>query len=214
MRGTFIVLDGPDGSGTTTHAALLAKTLIERGLDVLLTSEPTKDPIGVWIRQLLKSGAGVSGLPLQILFCADRAAHAESVIRPALEAGKVVICDRYSLSTLIYARAQGIDDAALRHLNASFLQPDCTIFTLPSLAVCLDRIRKRGERDAFENEAFQTKIHREYKAMLKEMPTILRVDTAGPTEDAAKTVAAMADAVLARKKKTAGRTEKTAKRKK
>lgn len=213
MKGKFIVLDGPDGSGTTTHAALLAKHLIERGLEVVETSEPTKDPLGVWIRDLLKSGAEVDGLALQLLFCADRAAHVESVIRPALEQGKIIICDRYSLSTLIYARAQGIDDAALYQLNESFLQPDCTIFTLPSLGVCLERIRKRGTQDAFENAPFQTKIHREYKAMMKERPEILRIDTAGHMEDTARIVAAMVDGVLASKVRRTAAKKRAAPRK-
>ncbi len=113
----LIILEGPDGSGTTTHSALLAETLRKEGRDVLLTCEPTDGPIGRFIRGELSKEKIDSPAALQLLFTADRAWHVDTVIRPALEAGKTVITDRFSLSTIVYGEALGIDKEWLESMN-------------------------------------------------------------------------------------------------
>ncbi len=202
MRGTFIVLDGPDGSGTTTHAKTLAKRLKKAGFDVFETAEPSKGPIGVWIRELLKGKNTIKGMALQLLFCADRAWHLDAEILPALEKGKIVVCDRYWHSTVVYAGAQSIDIDPLFSLNQDFIQPDITIFTLPSLQVCLERIGKRSAKDAFETDAFQKKIHRLYRMMLEQDSSITDVDTEGAVSESADIIEAIARTVITKTKKS------------
>jgi len=185
--GTFIVLEGPDGSGTTTHARLLAEKLKSEGHDVLLTAEPTNSPIGLFIREQLQAESVSSPSALQLLFCADRAAHNEEVIRPALAAGKTVISDRYVISTLVYGEALGLDPEWLLQVNTPFVEPDVMIVALPPLSVCLERINMRKQLDVFENSAFQTKIYDLYEKMGDD-PEVKVVDTSGKIEDAAKRV--------------------------
>jgi dTMP kinase len=198
QKGTFIVLEGPDGSGTTTHAALLAERLRAEGLDVVQTAEPTDSPIGKCIRGYLASSEGISASPLQLLFCADRAWHVEMVIRPALAEGKVVVCDRYIPSTLVYGASQGLDTQWLRKVNSAFPAPDCLMFALPPLAVCLERIGRRSERELFETEILQQKIHAEYRKLADEDPSVTVLDTSGSKQETADAVYALAMKALGR----------------
>ncbi len=94
---SFIVLEGPDGGGTTTHSARLAQHLRAAGTDVLLTAEPSDGSIGTHISSILDEHRPMPADALQLLFCADRAQHLAQVIEPALREGKTVICDRYAL---------------------------------------------------------------------------------------------------------------------
>jgi len=187
MHGTFIVLEGPDGSGTTTHAKLLAEKLTKEGHDVLLTAEPTDEPIGKFIREQLKKDTIPSPSALQLLFCADRALHIETVIKPALARGRTVISDRYVISTLVYGEAMGLDPDWLLQVNTPFVEPDVMILALPPLHVCLERIGMRKRLDFFENSAFQKKIYDLYEKMGTD-PQVKVVDTSGSLEDAAKRV--------------------------
>ncbi len=179
MHGSFIVLEGPDGAGTTTQSRFLAERLRAEGRDVVLTAEPTDGKIGRWIRTQLHGQEPPPALALQLLFCADRAEHVEATILPALAAGKTVICDRYWHSTVVYAEAQGLDARALADLNRQFVQPDHVVFTLPSIEVCLERMNRRAEKDVFEEEAFQRKIHAGYVRLAEADPSIRVVDTSG-----------------------------------
>ncbi len=189
MHGVFIVLEGPDGSGTSTHAALLAERLIGQNKDVLLTKEPTDGPIGVFIRQNLMK-EGLSADALQMLFCADRAWHLEEVVKPALKQGKTVICDRYMLSTLVYGKALGLSPTWLESLNTNFIQPNHQILLLPSFATCMERVGKRASRDILEEDSLQRKVYDGYKdyAQTGNLPI---VDTAVEREEAAEKIAAI-----------------------
>lgn len=185
MSGTFIVLEGPDGSGTTTHSALLAETLRAKGEDVVLTAEPTSSPIGKFIREQLKAKTIESPSALQLLFCADRAWHIENVIKPALAAGKTVISDRYVISTLIYGEALGLDPDWLVRVNTPFLEPDIMIIALPPLHVCLERIMKRKQLDVFENTRFQKLVYDLYEKAGAEDDATIVIDTGGEKDDVA-----------------------------
>lgn len=187
MPGHFIVLDGPDGSGTTTQSEFLAERLRAEGHEVLLTSEPTDGEIGKAIRGFLKTGK----LPpdaLQLMFTADRADHVEKAIRPAMHAGKTVICDRYIPSTIIYGQLAGIPSSWLESMNTLFVQPECTLFTLPSLEVCMRRLAKREEKDLFETEEQQRKLHILYRAFAAQHPEITLIDTDGEKDATASLV--------------------------
>lgn len=188
MNGRFIVLEGPDGSGTTTHARLLAQSLKARGEDVLLTFEPTDGPIGAFIReQLFKKQ--LKAQELQILFTADRAWHVNHVLKPALDEGKTVVCERYWLSTIIYADALGIESSTLSAVNAQFIQPDLQLFLLPSLDVCLKRIGQRAERDMLEEDSLQKRVYDGYLSKAAEFGISL-IDTAGDKESVAQEILA------------------------
>lgn len=194
MKGRFIVLEGPDGSGTTRHSQFLADRLRKSGIEVLLTAEPTDSPIGREIREILNSGSMPSADAIQLLFTADRANHVKNVIEPAMKNGMTVICDRYVLSTLIYGEALGVDRAWLEDINARFPQPDLTIITLPPFEVCMDRIDKRGVRDQFEKKTFQRLIYDAYQKI--EDTKVVFVDTSGEKDIVADQVEKLAHEVL------------------
>lgn len=188
MSPHFIVLEGPDGSGTTTHAALLAERLQKDGRDVVLTAEPTKSPIGQFIRGELKKKSIPSASALQLLFCADRAWHNETVIRPALEQGKTVISDRYVISTLVYGEALGLDPEWLLRVNTPFVEPDVVIVALPRFDICTERVQKREQLDVFESTPFQKRIYELYERVIHSDPSVKHVDTAAEQTDTAEQI--------------------------
>lgn len=184
MKGIFIVLEGPDGSGTSKHTQLLAQRMRREKYDVIVTAEPTDGAIGKEIRAMLHSETMPPAEAVQLLFCADRAQHVQEVIEPALRAGKVVICDRYALSTVMYGAAMGISTDWLKAVNAAFPEPDLTIITLPPADICMERIGKREVKDRFETELFQRRVYEGYKAVHN--PRTLFVDTSGEKEEVAE----------------------------
>lgn len=185
-NGRFIVFDGPDGSGTTRQSAIFADRLRKEGKSVVLTAEPTESPIGQEIRAMLHRDTMPSPDAVQLLFCADRANHVQTVIEPALRKGKIIVCDRYSLSTIVYGAAQGIDRAWLTEINSKFPKPDLTFITLPPFDVCMDRINRRQVKDQFEMENFQRRVYEEYKHI--EDPSVFFIDTAGSKTESANCI--------------------------
>lgn len=188
-HGAFVVLEGPDGSGTTTHAATLAEALGREHARVFRTAEPTSGPIGSAIRGFLKSG----DLPpnaLQLLFTADRAWHVHAEIAPALASGTIVVSDRYTLSTLAYGEALGLDAAWLANMNKNFIQPDCTILTLPPFDVCMQRIHERGAQDTMEVRGLQENVHAAYERLAQNDSSIIVIDTSMPFEASAARIRA------------------------
>ncbi len=192
MPGRFIVIEGPDGAGTTTHSKLLADTLNNNGHDVLLTAEPTDRIIGKFIREQLAQKSIPSAAALQLLFCADRAAHIDLEIRPALAAGKTVICDRYAMSTLVYGEALGLDAEWLRTINAPFPKPDVLIVALPGIETCLQRLGNRSETDVFEKEQFQRTVYSLYEKATRSDVSAHVVDTSIAIGTATKMIADLA----------------------
>jgi len=179
MPGTFIVFEGPDGSGTTLHAKLLEHKLLEEDLKVLRTCEPTDGPIGSQIRETLHSSEPLSPPSLQELFCQDRAWHLENVIQPALAEGSVVISDRYLHSTLAYGQALGLEKKYLRDLNKKFIQPDMLFFLLPPYQVCAERMGRRDKHDALEESALQRKVYDIYHELAEEFAESHVIDNSG-----------------------------------
>ncbi len=185
MQGSFIVIEGPDGAGTTTHSRLLAERLEQSGKKILRTSEPSDGPIGLSIREYLHGGNRLPPSALQLLFSADRAWHVETVIEPALREGTTVICDRYIASTIVYGALQGISKEWLQNLNSKYIQPDCQLLLLPSVDICMARLQKRAKSDIFETRAQQEKIHGEYRAWATENPAVQVIDSGTMKEDVA-----------------------------
>lgn len=133
MRGTFVVFEGGDGVGKTTQSRLLADWLSERGHEVVRTFEPGDGPVNAQIRTILLSRSTEDLAPRAeaLLFAADKAQHVHSIIRPALERGAVVVCDRYVDSTLAYqgaGRVLDLDDVErINWWGTDDLRPDLTV---------------------------------------------------------------------------------------
>ena len=173
-EGTFITFEGPEGSGKTTHIRLLADFLRGRGFDVVLTREPGGTPMGEAIRGILQhDGAGESPSDRTevLLFLASRAQHVERLIRPALAAGKWVLCDRFSDSTLAYQGfGRGFDLSALKEVNrfaTGGLTPHLTVLLDVSPETSRLRLRARQTQTANapdrierESDAFHTRLRK------------------------------------------------------
>ena len=183
MTAKFIVFEGPDGSGTTRQTAFLVDSLRKSGKSVLMTAEPTESKVGQDIRKMLQQDTMPTPDSMQLLFCADRANHVSTVIEPALRKGQIVVCDRFSLSTIVYGAAQGIDKQWLESINAKFPKPDLTFITLPPFDICMERINSRKTQDQFEMENFQRRVYENYKSI--EDPSVVFVDTSGSKQETA-----------------------------
>jgi dTMP kinase len=186
LKGIFITLEGIEGAGKTTQVSALTANLIDLGYDVQVTREPGGCPIAQRIRTILLDPANAELAPLAELFLylADRAQHVGQVIRPALEAGKVVLCDRYADATIAYQGfARGLGQKRVTDLNyeaTDGLTPDLTIlFDLPA-EVGLGRAMARIEgldagvppESRFEQEAldFHQKVRDGYLELARQFP--------------------------------------------
>ncbi|MEM9148210.1 MAG: dTMP kinase [Pseudomonadota bacterium] len=206
MRGVFITVEGIDGSGKTTQAHRLAAALREAGHMVRETREPGGSPGAEQIRQLLVTGApGRWSADTEVLlFTAARRDHVETVIRPALAAGEIVVCDRYVDSTRVYQGGTPERRAAIDALHASYvgLDPDLTlVFEIePTLALSrlADRAVSAGE-DRFEQRgaAFQHAIAERFAAIAAEEPArVLRINAGDAVEAvAARALSAVVDRI-------------------
>ena len=171
MKGFFITFEGIDGSGKTTQIKLLNKYLVEKGFDIVLTREPGGTALGDEIRDILLNpkNKGMSARAETMLFEASRAQLVEKVIKPALENGKIVICDRFFDSTIAYqgaARGLGVKEILDLSLWASAgLVPDITFLITINLGISESRMKTRQKKpDRIENEKneFKEKISRGY----------------------------------------------------
>ncbi len=157
-NGLFITLEGIEGAGKSTHVSFIADFLKESGKDVVITREPGSTELGEQIRNILlmQKTLAISGAAELLLMFAARAQHLDQVIRPALNAGKTVLCDRFTDSTYAYqGGGRGIEQEKINKLVELVhpdLQPDLTLlFDLP-VARGLARVRSAGEADRFESE--------------------------------------------------------------
>ncbi|HEU4582501.1 MAG TPA: dTMP kinase [Polyangiaceae bacterium] len=168
--GRFIVLEGIDGSGTTTQAQRLVAALQQQGRQAVFTCEPSSGPIGKQIRQLLGAQGDEASRAwdtLALLFAADRLDHVERELRPALAAGSIVVCDRYDLSSYAYqsaTAAPGTDPLPwIRALNQRALRPDLTLVLDVDPAVAEQRRIARGlPAELFERRGLQRRLAQLY----------------------------------------------------
>ena len=190
MAGCFITFEGVEGSGKTTQIRLAGEFLLDRGLPVVMTQEPGGTPLGQRIREILlnRGDFDISGEAEVFLFAAARAQHTETLIRPALEKGQVVLCDRFSDATIAYqAYGRGLSLESVREvcrMAAGGLSPRLTLlFDLPvekGLERAFRRIagRREGEReDRFERERldFHRRIREGYLAIARGEPGRVKV---------------------------------------
>lgn len=151
-RGLLVAFEGIDGAGKTTQAARLHALLTGNGVDVLSTKEPTGGPWGRKIRQSATTGRLPPAEELEA-FIEDRKEHVRDELLPALEAGQVVIVDRYYPSTVAYQGARGMDPAELLRQNAFAPRPDVCVVLDVEPRLGLSRVSKRGDvADLFERE--------------------------------------------------------------
>jgi len=187
-RGILICIEGIDASGKTTQARLLASELRSRGLDVVLSTEPTEGRIGKLIKALLRGQERPPAMIEAVLFALDRFWHVERVIKPALEAGKVVILDRYYYSSLAYQGSAGLDMAWLRQLNSFAPKPDLAIYLDVRPEVALARKSKAGQaRTVLEEESIQEAVRRVYLALVEASELVL-VNGEPPVDEVARDV--------------------------
>ncbi len=200
MKGYFITLEGIEGSGKSTIARRLAEDLRKAGHSVVLTREPGDTPVGQHIRKLLldPEQRGMHPLTEVLLYLADRAEHVHKVILPALERGEIVICDRFSDSTIAYQGfARGLDVETLRQLDSiarDDIMPDLTIILDLDVTIGLKRNSRANKRDRFELEEveFHERVRKGFHAIAEENPERVRiVDASMEIEEVYKEVRAI-----------------------
>jgi len=175
-RGFLITFEGVEGSGKTTQMNMLHAHLLRLKVDVVATHEPGGTRIGEEIRRIILNPAYGEMHPLTeaVLYAADRAQHVQEVIRPALDAGRVVLCDRYIDSSLAYQGvARGLGLEAVRNLNewvTGDLYPDLTIMLEIPYEVGLQRLQKRRrtlDRMEGQPERFHAHVQEAYRSLAK-----------------------------------------------
>lgn len=194
--GLFITLEGGEGSGKTTQALRLSRSLTAQGYDVLLTREPGGTPLAERLRSILldHSDEVIAPETEALLMLAARRQHIDQVIRPALSRGAIVICDRFSDSTLAYqGYGRGLDLTVLRMINGwvtSKLAPHLTLFFDLPIAVGLRRRHgQAGEQNRLDHEArrFHAKVRAGFQALAEREPRRIKIVDARQSLDSVAT---------------------------
>jgi dTMP kinase len=198
-RGVFVVLEGGDGCGKSTQAAILVARLRELGREVVATREPGATAAGAGIRRLVLGGGDLDPRAEALLIAADRAEHVAEVIRPALARGAVVVSDRHVPSSLAYqgvARGLGVEEVArLSEWATGGLQPDLVVVldVDPAAAAA----RRAGPQDRMEREpaAFRTLVRDAYRDLAARVGWTL-LDGTAPVDLVAEQIWAAVATVL------------------
>ncbi|MCX7704045.1 MAG: dTMP kinase [Planctomycetota bacterium] len=201
-KGLFVVIEGPEGSGKTTQAELLCRYLAQKGYETLCVREPGGTEVGQRLREILKDKSlSLEAETELLLFAASRAQLIKSIIRPALQAGKAVVSDRFTLSTEVYQGfAQGISQEFIKQLNRFCLgdvEPDITFVLILNTN---DALKKRlgvkstdssqeflfpkTQPDRIERKStdFHKKVYEGYKKLSKNRPKTVIIDGKGEIE--------------------------------
>jgi dTMP kinase len=193
VAGSFITFEGGEGCGKSTQAKLLANSLRRQGREVLLTQEPRGSEFGLAVWELLAKG--VDPLSELFLFAANRAHHVRTVIRPALERGDIVICDRFSDSTIAYQEfGRGLDGDLVRRTcryAEGGVQPALTFLLDLDPAIGLTRKGETLETDAIGTEAlaFHKRVREGYQSLANEFPQRIKtINADAPVEQIASAI--------------------------
>jgi len=186
QRGTFICIEGVDGSGKTTQAKRLVKNLRRRGFDAVYTTEPSTGKVGKLIRSFVLDRDKRVPIALEaLLFAADRVDHVENVVKPLLKQGKIVVCDRYVYSTLAYQGAAGLSLDWIERINRFALKPHLALFIDVPTDVVVKRLKRK--RTVMETKRNQEKVREVYLKMVQEQRLML-VDGDKPVSRVGKKV--------------------------
>ena len=175
----LIAIEGIDGSGHTTHARLLVDWLMNIGKPAVYTREPSDLPIGKLMREYLKNPCHPAVDAL--LFAADRADHYFSVIKPALDAGKIVVSDRHKLSSYVYQSSNGLDLKWIQRINSAIPDPDLNIVLdiEPELALKRKKDANILIEDKFENRTFLHTVRKTYLDLASRYANIKIISSQG-----------------------------------
>ena len=196
-RGFFLSMEGPDGCGKTTQANLLEQSLRQLGFDLVRTREPGGCPISEKIRQIIldTENAEMCGTCEALLYAASRAQHVHQVIRPAVEAGKVVLSDRFVDSSVAYqggGRAMGVD--MIRQINEPAVDgmlPDATVYLAIDHTTAMNRrlSASRPDRLELESGAFHGRVQTAYEELInRDRQRFIVVSGDQPVEEIARQV--------------------------
>lgn len=207
MKGLFIVMEGPDGSGKTTQINLLKEYLEEEGYECLITREPGGTVIGEEVRQLILNPEHKEMSPVteMLLYAASRAQLVHEVIGPALEEGKIVISDRFVDSSIVYqgiARKLGISTvSAVNAPGIGIYRPDGIFFIDLSEAEGLRRKKEQKNLDRMEQEGidFHHMVSEGYRKVLSGRPEVMKIDGGRSIDTIQKKIRNHVDELLKKK---------------
>lgn len=208
MSGKLIVFEGIEGCGKTTQLARSRQWLTSRvQVDVISTREPGGTQLGAGIRQLLlhSDEETVCDRAELLLYAADRAQHVEAFLRPHLERGAIVLCDRYTDSTIAYqGYGRGLDRTLIDQLNQTAtggLQSDLTVWLDIDVEAGFERMKQRGKRDRIEQASldFHHRVREGFAALAQEnLDRIVRIDGGSSELTVAERVKAVLSQALTR----------------
>jgi dTMP kinase len=183
-RGRFVVLEGIDGSGTTTQLDRAVAFVRSLGFAAVATQEPSRGPIGMLLRQALlgqlnmPDGTRMSGGTMALLFAADRRDHLQREIEPHLAAGTSVISDRYLLSSLAYQAAEA-DREWVASLARGVPRPDVTVLLDLPVELAAQRRQAAGRPvERYDTDSYLAKVAGNYRELAKKDPTVVVLDGA------------------------------------
>jgi dTMP kinase len=203
--GYFIVLEGIDGSGTTTQTERLVAHLRAQGRQAVATQEPSRGPVGRLLRELLHGqhatpdGAQVAGTTMALLFAADRCDHLQREIEPLLAAHSDVVSDRYLLSWLAYQPEES-NREWVASLARGVRSPHLTVFVDVPVPVAAER-RRAATRPAerYDQDESLARVATNYRRLAKEHPDVVTVDGDRPVEDVALSIRDAVDTMMKKK---------------
>ncbi len=196
-KGLFITIEGPDGAGKSTQIPFIKGFLEEKGYKVVLTREPGGTVIGEKIREIIldKNHKEMSDGTEALLYAASRAQHVAELIIPALNEGKIVLCDRFVDSSIVYqgkGRELGIEAVSdINSFATMGLKPDLTIFLDIDPEIGLKRVKATKEVDRLEQEKldFHKKVYEGYRELINMYPDRIKVISASrPVEEVSKDI--------------------------
>ena len=207
MKGLFITFEGIDGGGKTTQLALAAKWLREQGYEVVESREPGGTPLAERVRELvLDPSLPLTTTTQTLLYLAARSEHVDKLLRPSVEAGRIVLCDRFSDSTLVYqglSQGKSLAELAMLRNLCSFasagLVPDLTLVFDGRPEVLVRRRAARGVSDRYELQGldFQQALRNGFLALAEAEPERLKlIDAEGSQEQVAASVQQALSALL------------------
>ena len=179
-KGLFITFEGADGCGKTTQMNLLAQYLREKGFDVVVTREPGGKGLGEKLREILLNYDGeVSSVCESFLFLADRAQNVDITVKPAVEQGKIVLCDRHGDSTVAYqGYGRGLDIERIEMLNSiatSNRKPDLTLVFDIDVETSMKRVGTEKDRMESAGIEFHNRVRQGYLDIAKKEPNRVKV---------------------------------------